>query len=206
VDWQEIDALIWQANKPLPDEWLETFHLQAPDKVQPYRRFLFLLAKRIGGSCLEIGVEHGITSAHLAASGSPTLGIDINYLGTIQQAEAHYPNYHFLHGNSTGPNVMAWVGDWVNVHGRFGVVYQDSSHHYLPSCREWDIYSDFCMEGAVWCCDDITPAFWNAQSDPPGLGMVQYFEQRPGDKRLYPDVLHHGSAIGIIKDFCGWTS
>lgn len=201
MDWQQIDTLVWQAQRPTGDAWLDAFHDEALDGIQPYRRFLFLLATLLGGSCLEIGVEHGFTSAHLAASGQPALGIDINYLGTIQRVEKQYPNYVFLHGDSTGPNVMAWVGDWTNANGRFKVVYQDSSHHYLPSVREWDIYSDLCAPGAVWVCDDITPAFWNADSDPPGLGMVQYFEQRPGDKRLYPNILHKGSVIGIVRGF-----
>lgn len=51
---------------------------------------------------------------------------------------------------------------------------------------------------AIWICDDITPAFHDPLIDPPGKGMVQYFEALPGDKRLYENVLHFGNTQGII--------
>ena len=79
--------------------------------------------------------------------------------------------------------------------GKIGVVFQDSSHHYAPSCSEWMLYSRFLAENAIWVCDDITPAF---QTPDEPKGMVDYFQERPGQKKLYPDVLHKGNTVGVI--------
>lgn len=81
---------------------------------------------------------------------------------------------------------------------KVGLVYQDSSHHYIPSKKEFELYSQLLASPAIWICDDITPAFYEHGVDPPGKGMVQYFDELPGDKRLYQDVLHYGNRQGII--------
>lgn len=74
----------------------------------------------------------------------------------------------------------------VEEHGKLGVVFQDSSHHYEASRKEWNLYSQLLDENAIWIADDITKDFWDKNIDPPGKGMVQYFEELPGEKRLYP--------------------
>lgn len=91
------------------------------------------------------------------------------------------------------------VQELVNQYGPIGLVYQDSSHHYLESKQEWNLYSPLCKPGAVWICDDITPAFYDPKNDPPGKGMVEYFAEIPREhKRLYKDVLHFGNTQGIV--------
>lgn len=147
---------------------------------------------------LEIGVESGMASAYMCEGNfnSQVIGIDINIL-----FDSPGYNYHFVHNDSTSIRTFAEVSAMCQDYGKIGIVYQDSSHHYLASKKEWELYSSLLDKDAIWICDDITPAFWNAESDPPGLGMVQYFDELPGDKRLFPDVLHYGNTQGIV--LCG---
>ena len=77
-----------------------------------------------------------------------------------------------------------------------GLVYQDSSHHYKASKIEWNLYCP--LVSGLWVCDDITPAFHDPRIDPPGFGMVQYFDELRGDKKLYKEVLHHGNTQGLV--------
>lgn len=164
---------------------------------QTYYRFLYHLVSKFQPLVsLEIGVESGMASLFMARAaakyGGHVVGIDINHC----QVDA--PNYHFIHGDSTKSEIFRKVLEVVRDFGPIGLVYQDSSHHYIASCREWSLYSQLLDFSAIWICDDITPAFHDPLIDPPGLGMVQYFETLPGDKRLYQDVLHFGNRQGIV--------
>lgn len=145
---------------------------------------------------LEIGVEGGFASRYMAEAarsyGGHVIGIDL-HLASLDNG-----NYHFIEGDSTAMRTWARVGAMVQDYGRIGVVYQDSSHHYEASRKEWDLYSNYLDNNAIWICDDITPAFHDPLIDPPGLGMVQYWEGLKGDKRLYENVLHYGNCQGII--------
>lgn len=134
-----------------------------------------------------------MASAYMCAAGSQVIGIDI-----LTNIMAMPDNFHFIHGDSTDLYVYEEVVKLTYKYGNIGLVYQDSSHHYLPSKREWGLYSQLLAPNAIWICDDITPAFWDEKVDPPGLGMVQYFDELPGDKRLYPNVLHYGNIQGIL--------
>lgn len=145
---------------------------------------------------LEIGVESGMASAFMvrasAEYGGHVVGIDLNDPGLAA------PNYHFIPGDSTQPNTVLKVAEIVYHFGAIGLVFQDSSHHYQASRDEWRLYSALLDARAVWICDDITPAFHDPKIDPPGKGMVQYFDELPGEKRLYKDVLHFGNIQGIV--------
>lgn len=121
------------------------------------------------------------------------IGIDIN--------KPHYlptSHYYFIEGNSTITTSFNKVLGMVQELGPIGVVYQDSSHHYEASKKEWGLYSQLLDNNAIWVCDDITPSFHDPSIDPPGKGMVQYFGELSGNKRLFPDVLHWGNTQGII--------
>lgn len=144
---------------------------------------------------LEIGVESGMASAYMVEASIDThvIGIDINLLNTPIGL-----GYHFIHGDSTNMRTWLKVSAMVQDFGKIGIVYQDSSHHYLASKKEWELYSSLLAPDAIWICDDITPSFHDANIDPPGKGMIQYFDELPGDKRLYQDVLHYGNCQGIV--------
>lgn len=146
---------------------------------------------------LEIGVETGLCSIHMAKAAEHydgmVVGLDLNDF-------LHRPssNYYFIQGDSTTQTVFNKVLKLTQSLGPIGVVFQDSSHHYQASKEEWRLYSQLLDKDAIWICDDITPAFHDPKIDPPGKGMVQYFEELPGDKKCFPNVLHFGNTQGII--------
>lgn len=147
---------------------------------------------------LEIGVHTGIGSNHMATAastyGGHVAGVDVHPAANINTLN-RYGNYTFLPMDSTGGFFETTLEKLANEYGPLGVVFQDSSHHYEASQREWETCQPFLDENAIWICDDITPAFQR-----PGLdegSMVDYFNQLPGEKKLY-DNLHHGSAIGVV--------
>lgn len=198
ITFEEIDRIAEQAQHMLTPELERMQHISG-EGVQPYFRFLHLLAQRLGGSCIEIGTFLGVGSAHMAAAGVPTLGID-------HQNNHKVSGFDFIEGDSADPATVRKVKAWVRKNGKVRLLFQDSSHCYNPSVSEWKLYRPMMAEGGVWVCDDITPAFYNPNpnpngrpeyQDPIGKGMVQYFEGLPGEKKLY-DRLHLGNQIGVI--------
>jgi len=134
-----------------------------------------------------------MASAYMCAAGSQVVGIDI-----LTNIMAMPNNFHLIHGDSTNIDTYDEVVRLVVEYGRIGLVFQDSSHHYLDSKLEFHLYSQLLAPNAIWICDDITPAFYAEGVDPPGKGMIQYFDELPGEKRLYQDVLHRGNRQGIV--------
>lgn len=198
--WEQIENLIQLSQHPIPNLHLES--VAGNPERRNYYRFLYHLVKwRRPYVALEIGVESGMASAYMveAAYKTQVIGIDINDVPIGVSRE--YENYHFIQANSTDIRTFAKVSAMVQDFGKIGIVYQDSSHHYLASKKEWELYSSLLAPDAIWICDDITPAFFDEKIDPPGCGMIQYFDELPGDKRLYPDVLHFGNVQGMV--LCG---
>jgi len=155
--------------------------------------------------CLEIGVEDGLGSAHMCYAaqsyGGQVIGIDIKHCLLCDMLSEQYKNYHFISGNSTHEDTIRAVKALVDRFGKIGVVYQDSSHHYWASKEEFTAYTKYLDNYAVWVCDDITEAFHDEKVDPPGKGMVQYWDELPvhsHKKRLYQDVLNYGNTQGVI--------
>lgn len=182
--------LAQQAMEPLEDTWLEALN---PDD-EPYWRFLYLLAREVRPAVsVVIGTWKGEDVAHLAL-GYPegqVLGIDPQWCPAWTGVVVHCPNAQFLVGEAHAVNLPDWVKN-------VGIVFQDSTHHYLESVKEWERFIPLMVKGGYWVCDDITPSFWDPLVDPPGLGMVQYFESRPGEKKLFPG-LHLGNVIGVVR-------
>ena len=176
---------------------LDEVDLEKAPECRNYYRFLHhLVAWRKPQVALEIGVEFGLASIYMAMAAEQydgwVIGLDIN------KVSRKHSNYYFIQGDST--NITTWnkVFSFCEEYGKIGVVYQDSSHHYKASQMEWNLYSKLLDKNTIWICDDITKDFWDKNVDPPGCGMIKYFDERPGDKRLYPEILHHGSTQGII--------
>ena len=150
--------------------------------------------------CIELGVEFGIASAYMALAGrrvgAKVIGIDHNYHDIPgEQIPKYLQNYTYVVKDTA--NALCDVMRVIRRRG-VGIVFQDSSHHYTASQTEWNIYRPMLMSGSVWVCDDILPAFHDAKVDPPGKGMVQYFQSLPGDKMLFPDVLNKGNCVGVV--------
>lgn len=196
--WDQIEYLIQLSSQPLSDGEVDPG--KNPER-RNYYRFLYHLTNWLRPAvALEIGVESGLASRYMtrasALYGGHVIGVDLNDPGLTM------PNYHFVGGDSTRPETVLRVADLAYHFGPIGLVYQDSSHHYQASRDEWRLYSPLLGARAVWICDDITPAFHDPLIDPPGKGMVQYFAELPGEKRLYKDVLHYGNIQGIVL-VCG---
>ena len=170
----------------------------------PYCRFLYWLVLNLKPSiAIEIGVEFGLASAHMCSAakeyGGQVIGLDLHWHNVPGDLiPKHYGNYHFLTADSISSEAEKYVSDIAYVYGSIGVVYQDSSHHYAPSVREWDIYSKMLSKDAIWVCDDITPAFFEKGVD--AKSMVAYFDERPGKHIKFPNILHYGNTIGVIYD------
>jgi predicted O-methyltransferase YrrM len=206
---REIDALVYQSGHRLK-QWQEHpalmrmvgkhfTHVQ--QRLNYYRFLYYLVAKMQPTIAVELGVEFGIASAHMVAAahayGGTVVGIDINERLVEWDAmqEAWPGTYTFIHGDSV--SACELVETMVENVGKIGVVFQDSSHHYAPSCQEWDHYRPLMADNGVWVCDDITPSFYEAGVDE--KSMVAYFDERPGrEKRTYKDVLHFGNTVGVI--------
>lgn len=194
MTFDDIDKLVAKATIPLP--WLDGL----PGEHHLYHRFLYhLAAHRKPNIALEIGIWHGLGCAHMASAlkdeASIVIGIDINRIAFSSES------FIFVHGDSTTDVVVAQVEKFIRSFGPIGIVYQDSSHHYLPSKREWEIYSKLLDKDAIWICDDIRDEFYDPKVSTPGKGMVQYWNELPvpqEQKRLYKDTLREGSTQGIM--------
>jgi len=203
MNFLQIDHLVNLSQNPLTDSWLEQLQTEY-DQHENYYRFLYhLTLARQPKIVLEIGTFQGVATAHLCAAtstyGGQVIGLDLNQHHTTKELiPQYYDNLHFIEGDSTKAEVYGKVYELVEEYGRIGLVYQDSSHHYEASCQEWAMYTRLLDNEAIWVCDDITPAFWDPLIDPPGKGMVQYFDTLSGNKRLYKDVLHYGNVMGIL--------
>lgn len=189
------------------DPWLNSLYedlkFHCKDSL-PYCRFLYWLVLNLKPAmALEIGVEYGLASAHMCSAakeyGGQVVGVDLHWHdvpGT--KIPEHYGNYHFFTADSTTDDAKRYVESILDRFGKIGVVYQDSSHHYAPSVREWELYSKLLSKDAIWVCDDITPSFFEKGVD--AKSMVAYFDERPGKHIKFPDILHYGNTIGVIYD------
>lgn len=206
---QDLDALVTLSYAEIGIDWLDdliaVYQAQVGQRLNYYRWFYHYVRRYQPQVCLELGVEFGLGSAHMCAAakeyGGVVIGIDHNrHEVAADLLPKEYDRYYFINGD-TQASVRTLLAVLHHAHLRTpvtGLIFQDSSHHYVPSKREWDGYSRFFSKGSLWCCDDITPAFHDPKIDPVGCSMVTYFEGLPGEKYLFPDVLHKGNTIGMV--------
>lgn len=193
-----LNDLVNKSQFPVDDPWLEG--LQETYEKHNYYRFLYYLVKDFKPPvCLEIGSYCGVGAAYMAIAaheyGGKVMAIDIKpHEMLVSVIPKKCDNFTFIHGSSI--DIKSVIRVYEN--SPLGLVFQDSSHHYIDSVIEWRLYSQLLNSRAIWVCDDITPAFYAPKTDPPGLGMVEYFESRPGDKVLIPNRLHQGNTMGVV--------
>lgn len=192
MNWDAIESLKYEAIHNPPSDLLVARQLGSEGR-NPYYKFLKLyseIQRFSKGILLEIGCWRGCLAAHLSFS-DPLIhiGIDLN------PVNFSHPNFFFIQGDSTEEKIANQVKAVSDFYGGVFAVFQDSSHHYAESVREWELYSPLLRPGGIWVADDITPAF--KRPDEP-RGMVDYWNDLPGDKRLYSD-LHVGSMVGILR-------
>ena len=161
---------------------------------QAYYKLLQQLAIREEkpGVILEIGAYQGTAAAVVLSEkdkhGHVHVALDLNDITFKDE------RLHVVVGDSTTPKVYAKVKELADKFGGIFLVFHDSSHHYYPSKVEWEMYNNLLRPGGLWLCDDITPAF-RIPEEP--AGMVEFFYELPGRKRLYFG-LHEGGCIGAV--------
>lgn len=198
IAFQTVNKWAKLAEKPLEDKRLEQFQQDYFSNFRHnyYRFFYHMIAQTKPKIAVELGVDHGHTIVHMAAAnkGTLVLGVD-KKMQCTDPRHREYANcrIHYLLSKDTEDLIQ----DFVRKHGKIGVVFQDSSHHYNDSKIEWDIYSKCLDKNAIWVCDDITPDFHDPNFDPPDKGMIEYWNELPGQKKLYKS-LHFGTVMGVI--------
>lgn len=198
MTWDKIEQWIEEAKTEDVRPELLARQIHSSGHPDPYYNFLKRLAIEADdpGVFLEIGVYYGCVAAHLATIGTllTHVGLDINPIPFSDHRSI------MIRGDSVGVcenglpthEVVKRIAEKC---GGVQFVFQDSSHHYDESVKEWELYSPLVRKGGLWISDDITPAF-KLPEEP--KGMVEYWNELPGDKRLYSD-LHIGSTIGVIR-------
>lgn len=205
MTFDRIDEFVSLAQHPIEDEWLDTYCAPYMSNVvtrMNYYRFLYFLIRSLQPRlAVELGVEFGCASAHMTRAaqwyGGYVVGVDLNWHnGPGVDIPTYCRYYKFLHTGSLAVQTFAEMTAVIERRGKIGVLFQDSSHHYADSVLEWQLWSLWLDEGAVWICDDITESFFEAGVDE--KSMVGYWDELPGRKKLYPDVLHRGNTIGVM--------
>jgi predicted O-methyltransferase YrrM len=188
---------------PFLDKRIEEYYKHVSANLN-YYKFLYGLVQLYEPKLvLEIGVEFGLASAHMASAakkyGGHVVGVDHKYHHVPGRmiGEA-YGNYDFIQGDSRALLTISRVAEFVESYGPIDLVFQDSSHHYVESIEEWEAYTPLLGEKAIWVCDDISPPFHDPNIDPPDKGMVQYFEGLPGEKMLLSVCRCPGNALGVV--------
>lgn len=203
ITMQIIDELVNMSRIPLENYWLDKYvahnYSVITTRLNYYRFLYWLVAEMHPKIAVELGVETGTASAHMAVAammyGGHVIGIDLNdAAGFVQNIYAYTGCYTYISGDTVSSvyRVKEIIGN-----KKIGIVFQDSSHHYQESVNEWNAYSKLLDSPAVWVCDDILPVFHDPKIDPPGMSMVEYWNTLPGAKKLYSNVLNHGNTMGI---------
>ena len=189
MSFEKINELVKLSYKPLEDEELEAIDCEK----HPYHRFLYYLVRHFKiKSALEIGTWQGVGAYHMAQAGAAVAAIDLN-------KPKYAYKFYFYQGDSCSKEMFENIKEFVDVNGKLQLVFQDSSHHYFSSKKEWEIYSELCADGAIWVCDDIAKCFHDPKIDPPGKNMLEYFKEIPrGKKWCYVGLHGETSGIGIV--------
>lgn len=140
--------------------------LSVENSWAPYYSFLFDLAGYMQPQYIvEIGVLHGLGTAHFAA-GSPrstVMGLDINFDALCPQF--HWKNVIFLQGDPLLMNVRFPVGSGI------GILFIDSEHTYETTFAQYQKFLPYMEPGGLILLDDIHQSssmenVWQSISEP----------------------------------------
>ena len=196
--WAEVYGLITLAKQDEPSPELLARQINSSSHAEPYYMFMRRLAMEAQepGIFLEIGCHFGCVAAHITSVGTVLTHVGID----IKTVPFSHHNSIMVYGDSigVGDNGLQTVDTIKRIADKCGGishVFQDSSHLYESSVKEWELYSPLVKPGGLWISDDISHAFKCPDED---KGMVDYWDELPGDKRLFND-LHVGNTMGIIR-------
>ena len=196
MNWEQFDKMVEQAKKAFVPDHLRARHIVSTSTVNPYYSLISWIYNNMEGPVFEIGCDYGCAAACALDRGkdgyrlnsAPYFGID------IKPVPYAHDNFHLIYGDSNNEAIAHQLAKVAEMYGGFSCVFQDSSHYYEESKKEWELYSPMVRKGGIWMADDILPSFKKPGDD---KGMVEYWNELPGEKRLYDD-LHIGSRIGVL--------
>lgn len=146
VSWAQIDKAEGDAQRPVPDEWLEGLRANAHGKEQCfYVRFLYRLSLALKSAlAVELGTQWGITSAFLCAAaaqhGGQVVGVDNAVEG--KHLPTWYDGFTFLKMDSVDASA--------EVTGDVGLLFQDTPAECHAA--EWEAWRPRMADGALWVC------------------------------------------------------
>lgn len=193
MTFDEFDKRVNHAAAAYVPDHLKARQIASSGTVNPYYQLISSLYHRLEGPILEIGCYYGCAAA-CALDGTenlntmPYYGIDINPVPFAHRKFILIPD------DSTREVVADQVRKIADLYGGFSLIFQDSSHHYKASVKEWELYFPMLREGGIWLSDDVTESFKRPEDE---KSMLGYFNDLPGEKKIYHD-LHIGSAMGVI--------
>ncbi len=119
----------------------------------PYYRFLKLLAENIGAQVsVELGVDGGGGSLHLAMGSIQAVGVDIawNNEVNITWIIKHNPNFTFIQGDSVQLARIIY-----EKYGEIDILFIDTTHTHEQTMKEYNTYLPYLSAKGIVCLDDL---------------------------------------------------
>ncbi len=163
-----------------------------------YYRLFYHLVKFLQPSLtVELGAWQATAAAHFAAGHPDGTVITIDHHGDpgddenkrlTEEATNQYANLVYLQG---------WTWDMkptVETYGKIDILFIDSWHNYEKAMGDWNDYRPLLASPALIIPDDIMGGYGPVIS-----GMLDFWNDLPGEKFLEPATLHPGMPMGFIK-------
>lgn len=182
---------------PTGDPWLDARYdeqIAIIGHTNPYYRLFYLIAQTLKPSLtVELGAWRGDASAHFAV-GNPAgrvVAVDIHRdgdeagLAKLEEARDRLPNMHFH---------RIWIADAIDViksYSPIDCIFFDGWHDFAHVSDDWGNYKPLLADRALCIFDDITTAYGFE-------GMIDFWENLPGEKFLFSEGLHGQIPMGFL--------
>lgn len=199
----EIQRLIesYPRNRAIGDEFIDNryeLHNTKFGHYYYYYRLFYHLVKFLQPALtVELGAWQGTAAAHFAAGYPGGWVITIDHHGdpgddeNKRLTEAAADQYDYL------VYLQGWTWDMkptVENYGKIDILFIDSWHNYEKAMQDWNDYKPLLASPALVIADDIMGGYGAVIS-----GMLDFWNELPGEKFLEPATLHPGVPMGFIK-------
>lgn len=155
----------------------------------PYYRFLYLAMRELRPSlAVELGVQHGVGTAHLAAGwcGGTIVGVDVEFKDETQTVRERYDCIQYIQAD-----VIVAADAIAKLDQPIELLFIDDEHKPTHVRRELDVYTPLLGDEALVVFDNLhAPSY-------PGYGSVCItFRQFPHQRLELPE-LSPGWGFGI---------
>lgn len=194
VTFEDIDRLVERAQSPIDVDWLENLS----GEKHNYHRLLYLLMEVMQPEvALEIGTFYGMGAMHMGEAaklyGGKALSIDNGTLVNYDEYKFPNENFEFIRAESCTQTTFQRVREA----GKLELVFHDSYPAYMIAKMEYFLYSSLVDKGGIWISDHLYKG-QASDVDQGGRNMRQFFDELPGEKKVYTDVLQQGIDQGIV--------